>query len=95
MAIGTTLGQEENKKSYAIYYISKNLYSAELNHTEKEKEFIAVIFEINKFRHYIKGYEVFIHIDHSTIKYLMNKLLNSGRVTRWLLLLIDQENLML
>jgi len=46
-----------------------------------------VIFAINKFKHYIIGYEVFVHIDHSTIKYLMSKPLTSGRVTRWLLLL--------
>ena len=61
--------------------------SAELNYTVTEKEFLAVIFAINKFRHYIIGYEVFFHTDHSTIKYLMKKPLNSGRVTRWLLLL--------
>ena len=46
-----------------------------------------MIFAINKFRHYIIGYEVFVHTDHSAIKYLMNKPLTSGRVTRWLLLL--------
>jgi hypothetical protein len=33
------------------------------------------------------GYEVFVHIDHSTIRYLMNKPITNGRVTRWLLLL--------
>lgn len=46
-----------------------------------------MIFAINKFRHYITRYEVFVHTDHSAIKYLMNKPLTSGRVTRWLLLL--------
>ena len=39
LAIGAALGQEENKKSYDIYYISKNLSSAELNYTVTEKEF--------------------------------------------------------
>ena len=33
------------------------------------------------------GYEVFIHTDHSAIKFLMNKPVTNGRVTRWLLLL--------
>ena len=73
LAVGASMGQEEDKKSYAIYYISNNLSSAELNYTVTEKEFLAVIFAINKFRHYITRYEVFIHTDHSTIKYLMNK----------------------
>ena len=86
-AIGAALGQEENKQSYVIYYISKNLSSAELNYTVTEKEFLAVIFAINKFRHYITRYEVFVHNNHFAIKYLMNKQLTSDRVTRWLLLL--------
>ena len=39
LVIGAALGQEENKKSYAIYYISKNFSSAELNYTVTEKFF--------------------------------------------------------
>ena len=46
LAIGVALGQEENKKSYAIYYISKNLSSAELNYTVTEKEFLAIILQL-------------------------------------------------
>eukprot|EP00253_Pinus_taeda_P006866 PITA_06866 len=39
--IGAVLGQEEDRKPYAIYYISKNLSPAELNYTVIEKEFLA------------------------------------------------------
>jgi len=45
------------------------------------------VYAINKFRHYIIGYEVFIHIDHSAIKILMNKPITNGRITRWFWLL--------
>eukprot|EP00253_Pinus_taeda_P029098 PITA_29098 len=48
---------------------------------------LAVIHAVNKFRNYITGYQVFIHTDHSAIKYLMNKPITNGRITRWLLLL--------
>ena len=88
-AIGAVLGQEEHKKPYAIYYISKNLTPAELNYTMTEKEFLAVIYAINKFRHYITGYPVVFYTDHSTIKILANKPVTNGRVTRWLILLQD------
>ena len=37
IAIGVVLGQEEDKKPYAIYFISKNLTPAELNYTVTEK----------------------------------------------------------
>ena len=48
-AIGAVLGQEENHLPYTIYFISKNMTPAELNYIVTEKEFLAVIYAINKF----------------------------------------------
>jgi hypothetical protein len=48
---------------------------------------LALVHAINKFRHYITGYQYFVDIDHSTIKFLMKKPITNTRVTRWLLLL--------
>jgi len=87
IAIGAVIGQEGDKKPYAIYYISKNLSPAELNYTVTEKEFLVVIHGINKFRHYITGYPVILYTDHSAIKYLAKKPITNGRITRWLILL--------
>eukprot|EP00253_Pinus_taeda_P014958 PITA_14958 len=85
--IGAVLGQEEDRKPYAIYYISKNLSLAELKYTITKKEFLAVIHAVNKFRHYITRYSVILYTDHSAIKYLANKPITNGRITRWLILL--------
>jgi hypothetical protein len=85
--IGVVLGKKENQRTYAIYFVSKKLTLVELNYTITEKEFMEVIYAINKFRHYITGYEVFVHTDHSAIRYLMNKPITNGRIMRWLLLL--------
>ena len=52
-----------------------------------KKNFLGVVYSINKFCHYITGYEFFVHTDHSAIIFLMNKPIRNGRVTRWLLLL--------
>ena len=60
---------------------------AELNYTVTEKEMLVVVHAVNKFRHYITGYEIFVHIDHSALQYLMNKSITNGRITRWLLLM--------
>jgi hypothetical protein len=87
IAIGVVLRQEEDKKPYVIYFISKNLTLAELNCTVTKKEFLAVIHVINKFPHYITCYPVVSHTDHSDIRYLANKPITNGQVTRWLLLL--------
>ena len=59
----------------------------EINYIVTEKKFLAVIYAINKFIHYINGYEFFVHTDHSSITYIMNKPITNGRITRWLLLL--------
>ena len=52
-----------------------------------EKEFLAVVYALNKFWHYIIGYPIYVHTNHATIKYLMNKPAITGRLARWLLLL--------
>ena len=70
IAIGAVLGQQDGQVPYAIYYISKNLAPAELNYTVTKKEFLAIVYSINKFRHYITGYPTFVHTNHSAIKYL-------------------------
>lgn len=51
-----------------------------------EKEFLAVIYAIKKYRHHLTGYQVFVYNDHSAITYLANKPITNGQVTRWLLL---------
>lgn len=65
--LGVLLGRKY-LTPYAIYYTSKNLTLAELNYTITEKEFLTVVHAINKLRHYITGYETFIHTNHSAIR---------------------------
>jgi hypothetical protein len=50
---------EEICIEHAIYFISKNFQGAEFNYTVTEKELLAVIYALNKFRHYITRYEIF------------------------------------
>eukprot|EP00253_Pinus_taeda_P033749 PITA_33749 len=58
-----------------------------MNYTVTEKEFLAVVHSLKKFRHYITGYQMFVHTDHATIRYLMNKPDVNARIITWLLLL--------
>ena len=86
-AIGVILGQKLDSIKHAIYYISKNIQGAEYNYTITEKELLAIIYALNKFRHYVIGYQIFVYTDHSAIKYLMNKPAISRFLARWLLLM--------
>ena len=53
--------------------MSKILLPAEKNYTTTEKEFLAVVFAIDKFRSYLVGNKVVVWTDHSALKYLMAK----------------------
>ena len=72
-AIGVVLGQREDKKAFVIYYASKTLDSSQSNYTTTEKEFLAIVFALEKFRSYIIGSPVTIFIDHAALKYLLSK----------------------
>ena len=85
-AIGAFLGQREDKKAFVIYYASKTLDSAQANYTTTEKEFLAVVFALEKFRSYIVGSPVTIFTDHAALKYLLSKQETKPRLTRWILL---------
>ena len=85
-AIGAVLGQREDKKAFVMYYASKTLDSAHANYTTMEKEFLAVVFALEKFRSYIVGSPVTIFTDHAALKYLLSKQDTKPRLTRWILL---------
>ena len=63
-SIGAVLGHREDKKDFVIYYAIKTLDSAQANYTTTEKEFLAIVFALEKFRSYIVGSPVTIFTDH-------------------------------
>ena len=86
-ATGAVLGQRTGKMFKAIYYANKIFNEAQENYSTTEKEMLALIFACEKFRPYILGSHVIIHIDHAAIKYLMAKKEAKPRLIRWVLLL--------
>ena len=58
----------------------------QLNYATTKKELLAIVFAFDKFRSYLIGNRVIMHIDHSTIKYLMTKKDANSRLIRWVLL---------
>ncbi|RVW78547.1 Transposon Ty3-I Gag-Pol polyprotein [Vitis vinifera] len=86
-AIGVVLGQREDRKPYVIYYASKTLNEAQRNYTNTEKELLAVVFALDKFRAYLVGSFIIVFTDHSALKYLLTKQDAKARLIRWILLL--------
>ena len=86
-AVGAVLGQRRDKQVYAIYYASHTLDEAQINYATTEKELLAVVFAIDKFRSYLTGSKVIVFTDHAALKYLVAKKDAKPRLIRWILLL--------
>jgi len=81
------LGQRIDKLPHVIYYASQTLNDAQLNYSTTEKELLAVVFALDKFRSYLLGSKVIIYSDHRALKYLFAKKVAKSRLIRWILLL--------
>ncbi|XP_063941295.1 uncharacterized protein LOC135149498 [Daucus carota subsp. sativus] len=86
-AIGAVLGQRIDKRPHVIYYASKTLNDAQLNYSTTEKELLAVVFALEKFRSYLIGSKIIVYTDHAALKYLFSKKDSKARLIRWILLL--------
>lgn len=75
-----------------VQYGSSKLHGAELNYPVREKEFLAVITALKKFRSYLLYRKFLICTDHHSLVYLkQQKQVNSGRLARWLDFLSQYE----
>ena len=56
-----------------------------MNYSTTEKELLAVVFALDKFRSYILSSLVVVFTDHATLKYLLSKKDAKPRLIRWIL----------
>ena len=81
-AIGAVLSLRKGKVFHAIYYASKVLNDAQVNYATTEKEMLAIVYALEKFRSYLVGSKVIVYTNHATIKYLLNKVDSKPRLIR-------------
>jgi hypothetical protein len=81
------VGAKNGEASHVIYYASKTLNDVQLNYSTTEKELLAVVFALDKFRSYLLGSKVLVYSDHAALKYLLSKKDAKSRLIRWILLL--------
>ena len=86
-AVGTVLEQRVDRISHAIYYTSMTLNDAQLNYSTTEKEMLAVVFALKKFRSYLIGCKIIVFTNHAALKYFITKRDVKGRLIRWVLFL--------
>ena len=86
-AVGAVLGQRKGRVFHAIYYANKVLNDAQINYATTEKEMLAIVYALEKFRSYLVGSKVIVYTNHAAIKYLLNKDDSKLGLIRWILLL--------
>ncbi|RDY13155.1 Retrovirus-related Pol polyprotein from transposon 17.6, partial [Mucuna pruriens] len=88
-ALGAVLGQRAGvgQPVHVIAYASRTMDSAQQNYTTTEKELLAIVFALDKFRSYLLGSKIVVFSDHAALKYLLKKPDAKPRLIRWMLLL--------
>ena len=52
------------------------------NYTTTEKELLAIVFALEKFRSYLLGTRLIVYTDHAALKYLLKKADSKPRLIR-------------
>ena len=81
--LGAVLTQTISGHNNEIAYASKGLTEKKRKYSTREKECLAVIWVIKKFRAYLEGYELKVITDHVVLTRLHNIKNGIGRWTRW------------
>lgn len=55
-----------------VEYMSHRLSSAECNYSATEREFVAIISGLRRWRHYLVGKPCLVRTDHASLKWLMS-----------------------
>jgi hypothetical protein len=84
---GAILGHRVGKLPHIIYYASKTMMDAQINYTTIEKELLAVVFALDKFRSYLLGSKLIIYSDHAALQHLLVKKETKPQLIRWIQLL--------
>ena len=81
--------EDDDKNERAIYYLSKRFHDYETRYTPIEKFCFALVWAVQKLRHILLPFQIWVVAKMNPLKYLFEKLALSGRLSRWLILLVE------
>ena len=88
-AVGVVLGKRRDKKPFIIRYASKTLNSTQINYSITEKELLAVVCALDKFRSYLISSPIVCFINHAALKYQLSKKEAKPRLIQWIPLFLE------
>ena len=91
--IGERIGAVLLQDGHPIAFLSKALSPKNLGLSAYEKELLALVMAVIKWKHYLVGYHFAIKTDHESLKYLLDQKLTTALQHKWLtkLLGLDYE----
>jgi hypothetical protein len=83
--IGGVLLQYYDDIPHPVAYVSRKLLQREVNYSVIERELLAIIFGVSKFRYYLLGKQFMLEVDHRPLVYLNKFKGQNDRLLRWAL----------
>ena len=80
--------EDDDKNERVVYYLSKRFHDYKTKYAPIEKSCFALMWAVQKLRHIILPFQIWIVAKMDPLKYLFEKPALSGRLSRWLILLV-------
>ena len=87
IGLGAVLLQPYDGQYFPVSYASRKLLDREKNYSAIEKEGLALVWAVEKFRQYLYGIEFTLQTDHRPLVYINSAKFENSRVMRWALML--------
>ena len=87
--LGAVLTQNLSNRNQVTAFASRSLNDAERKYLTSEKECLAVVWAICKFKPCLEGYSLKVIKDHIALKWLHNFKNPTGRLAGWVLELLE------
>jgi len=68
----------EGELDHPLVFVSRKLSKAEKNYLMTEREGLAMVYAVEKLKHYLLGGHFKMYTNHFALKYLVNKLVLGG-----------------
>ena len=85
--LGAVLAQLINGREYPIAYASRTLTDVETRYAVIEKELLAIVFAVKRFRSYLFGTKFTVFSDHNPLQAVASLKDPHGRLARWTMFL--------
>ena len=91
-ALGAILYQKNNKQEKEIITIASRTHKGpELSYFTTEKELLAIVWALQKFRAYLLGAHIVNRTDHMVLTFLKICKFTNARLSRWILVIQDYD----